>query len=951
MDLSGADLGRGTGTSTLTTRVVLRLVAQRRGEDSVDHLLRSIGMDDRRTLLESRHGRVAYADKIEVFAAAARVLDDPRFGLHLAGLVIDDPEFALLRQLVRAAGSPGRVFQHVSRVSARFDSAAVFRCVRVGRTSAVLAWRVLAPNDPHRVDCDYNLGMLQRMPILFGLPPATVLHPVCQIDGAPECLYDIRWTPRPARAAMSWARSRRQGSVGSFVDTGQYEAKIAALEAAANDVVAGGPVEDSLARIGARADSALHAAGHLLAVTLPRGDRHVHHVGVGAALVAAVDDLEASDPGLRTVAGHPVVVTPVVSSTRRYGVLAVVAVPGREFSLDDVATLDAYGRHVAATLEMTTLLARAGEEARTATMLLDVARSLSQHRTVAALAEAVAAAVLPLSGARRSSFALLDPDTRVLTIAGSSGWPRELVAEAERYTTDPTRSPELYDLVRSPQPVLIDAGRSAWARATLAELGVRAMVAAPVVHQGDPLGILLAHWVDGAPDRMTEVLSARLSGLAGLAAVALDNTRLLERVRRQALHDALTDLPNRLLLEDRLDQALSAARRTGAPVGLLFCDVNRFKRVNDTLGHAAGDELLRRLADALRASVRDGDTVARLSGDEFIVLLPLVQDSATLREVTARIRSRLAEPLLVAGEEIHVNMAIGDALSDGWVPGSAPPRTIAAGELIARADREMYQLKARTRGLPTPTPNGVDRLRLETDLRGASGRGELVVHYQPQTDVRTGQVVAVEALVRWHHPDLGLVAPSVFIPIAEDSGAIDELGAHVLQEACRTVVGWRIAGRPLEVAVNVSASQLHADGFVDLVRGVLVETGLTADRLVLEVTESQVVSDAASGTHLRSLRDLGVGISIDDFGTGYSSLAQLRRMPVTELKIDRSFTAELPGSRAFVAGIVGLAHGLGLRVVAEGIEQADQLQALVAAGCDRAQGYLLGRPGPRASWS
>ncbi|WP_146901643.1 putative bifunctional diguanylate cyclase/phosphodiesterase [Cellulomonas aerilata] len=928
--------------------MVLRLVADRLGEHGVETVLRTAGLEGQRELLESRTGRVGYETKVAVFAAATQVLDDPRFGFHLAALMLHDPAFALVRSLVAVAGSPRQVLRYISRVSTRFDTAAVFRCEFAGTTSARVAWEVLAPNRAHRVDCDYNMGMLQQVPVLFGLPPATVRHEACQLDGAPECRYHVAWTAGgPVQRARSWWHARATAT-GEAFDAGQYEVRIAGLEAAGMDVVNGGPLTDVLHRIASRANSALHAPGHLLAVTLPSADTHVHRAGVGAALEPAIARLQEAVPGVHVVAGHPVVTASVASATNHYGVLAVVGRPGQDFFPHDADTLAAYARHAAAALQVSAGLTHAEQEAQTATLLLDVARTLPQHRSVPAVADAVADAVPPLTSAQRSAFALVDPDTRAVTIAGKSGWPDELVAKVERYVTNPDESPELCDqLLRGPEPVLLDSRSSPWAREMLASFEVEAMAAVPVAHHGQLLGLLLAHWVTGAPDQLDEILTTRLSGLAGLAAVALDNTRLLEQARRQALHDPLTDLPNRVLLEDRLDQALAAARRTATRVGLLFCDVNRFKRVNDTLGHAAGDELLRRLAHTLRTSVRDGDTVARLSGDEFVVLLPHVHDDGTLREVTANIRAQLAEPIAVAGNDIYVNMAIGLAISDGWTPGSTPKRPKPAADLIARADREMYVLKARTRGLPTPMDGGADRLRLETDLHDAAARGELVVHYQPQTDARSGQVLAVEALVRWQHPELGMVPPSVFIPIAEDSGAIDQIGAHVLRQACRTVTDWYVDGLPLEVAVNVSASQLHSDSFADLVRTVLQETGLAAHRLVLEVTETQVVADAASGTHLRALRDLGVGISVDDFGTGYSSLAQLRRLPATELKIDQSFTTELPDSAAFVSGIIALAHSLGLRVVAEGVERPDQLQALIDAGCDRAQGYLLGRPAPR----
>ena len=298
---------------------------------------------------------------------------------------------------------------------------------------------------------------------------------------------------------------------------------------------------------------------------------------------------------------------------------------------------------------------------------------------------------------------------------------------------------------------------------------------------------------------------------------------------------------------------------------------------------------------------------------------------------------------------MFVDLSIGIAVAETSGHASPEDALRLAGELLARAEEDMHR---RRTGTPAAVPDQEHRsrehLRLETDLRGAVDRGEIAVHLQPQVDLASGRVVGVEALARWHHPALGSVRPDVFVPIAEASGQIRGIGDHVLREACRTVAAWHADGWDLEVAVNVSAVQLTDPDFAESVLHVLAETGLPAGSLTLEVTESQVLSEVATRHgHLEALRALGVGISVDDFGTGYSSLAQLQRLPVTELKIDRTFTSQLTADGSpspLVAGIIGLAHGLGLRVVAEGVETYAQSQALHGMTCDRVQGYLFGRP-------
>jgi diguanylate cyclase (GGDEF)-like protein len=422
---------------------------------------------------------------------------------------------------------------------------------------------------------------------------------------------------------------------------------------------------------------------------------------------------------------------------------------------------------------------------------------------------------------------------------------------------------------------------------------------------------------------------------------------LLDEARQQALHDPLTGLANRALLERAISEAISraAARETGA-VGLLFFDVNRFKRINDSLGHSAGDEVLRHVASCLRAAVRDSDMVARYSGDEFVILVPAIGGETDLVAIEERVRAELLRPVHIAGSKVSVDVAIGWSIHTADA-GHSQEAMVLVRQLIDAADAAMYQSKARTRGQPLQRQQDTERLRLEMDLRGAAARGELVMHYQAQFDAATLQLVAVEALVRWQHPALGLLSPEAFIPLAEESALIEEIGEFALVTACRFAAGVRQLGHPLEVSVNVSGNQLLNPGFGSLVEHTLRATGLPGNALTLEITESRVISDAVVNDGLlHHLRELGVGVSVDDFGTGYSSLSQLHRLPVTEVKIDRSFIADISDvdSAGLIAGIIGLGRGLRMRIVAEGVETPEQLQVLRALGCDRIQGYLLGRP-------
>ncbi|MGH9154830.1 MAG: EAL domain-containing protein [Acidimicrobiales bacterium] len=412
---------------------------------------------------------------------------------------------------------------------------------------------------------------------------------------------------------------------------------------------------------------------------------------------------------------------------------------------------------------------------------------------------------------------------------------------------------------------------------------------------------------------------------------------------QQAFHDGLTGLPNRALFLDRLRHALSRRARRDNETAVLFLDIDRFKMVNDSLGHATGDEVLQTVSERLRSVLRAGDTVARFGGDEFVMLCEDIGDGTEAMALAERVAKELARPLPIGEREIALSASIGISLSRGGDE--------CAETMVRDADSAMYQAKDRGRDRievfgDDMRMEAVTRLETKTDLRRAVERGELAVHYQPVMALASARVVGVEALVRWPHAERGMIPPSDFISLAEDSGLILPIGALVLSEACREVAGWnRHHARrpPLTLAVNLSARQLASPGLVEMVRKTLEESGLDPPLLCLEITESVLMHDTAGNRAvLGQLKDLGLTLAIDDFGTGWSSLLYLRQFPVDLLKIDRSFVAGIghsPADEAIVAGVVGLAKGLGLTAVAEGVETAEQYFALTEMGCDMAQGF------------
>jgi diguanylate cyclase (GGDEF)-like protein len=416
----------------------------------------------------------------------------------------------------------------------------------------------------------------------------------------------------------------------------------------------------------------------------------------------------------------------------------------------------------------------------------------------------------------------------------------------------------------------------------------------------------------------------------------------------QALHDSLTDLPNRTLFHDRVRQALTSARRDHVPAAVMIMDLDRFKEVNDTLGHASGDELLKQVGLRLSESLRESDTVARLGGDEFGVLLPKVVDAEAAVAVARKLRTTLEEPFTIHGLTLQMEASVGIALY--------PDHGGDVQSLLQRADVAMYVAKEHPAGCEVYTRErddySPDRLTLLTELRRAIDRGELLLHYQPKADLRTGEIHGVEALVRWQHPERGMIPPDEFIPAAQKTGVIGPLTMFVLDEALRQCRTWSLQGLELCVAVNLSTRNLLDLHLPEAVGELLARWEVPAGLLELEITESTILADPVRAMQILSrLDEMGVRLSIDDFGTGYSSLAYLKRLPVDELKIDKSFILgmdESENDEVIVRSTIDLGRNLGLRVVAEGVESAQGWSRLAQLGCNVAQGYYLSRPVPAA---
>ena len=438
------------------------------------------------------------------------------------------------------------------------------------------------------------------------------------------------------------------------------------------------------------------------------------------------------------------------------------------------------------------------------------------------------------------------------------------------------------------------------------------------------------------------------TGYRGIGSDITERKATEQRIEYLAYHDALTGLPNRLLVQDRFEQAMAQAERAQHKVALVYLDLDNFKAINDSLGHAAGDELLKEVAQRLRRCVRDSDTISRQGGDEFLLVLRDLPDTEIVSTIVIKLIERLQAPIQLGEQELSTSASVGVAIG--------PDDGRDFETLRKKADMAMYRSKESGRNTyhffdPTMDTEASEHLQLRNGLRRALERNEFILYFQPQYELLDGRLVGVEALLRWQHPERGLVAPGHFIGVAEESGLIVPLGAWVLREACRQAMDWRKAGLPpVTMSVNLSAIQFRRGDIEQSVLAALAESGLPPAQLELELTESMLIQNVESVVvAVRQLKQHGVQLSIDDFGTGYSSLSYLKRFDIDRLKIDQSFVRDLtsdPDDAAIVRAIIQMAQSLNLQTIAEGVETAEMAQQLRAYGCDQAQGYHYARPMP-----
>jgi diguanylate cyclase (GGDEF)-like protein len=673
-------------TSGATTGGLLRYVRSQGGDEAVARVLDSAGVPFTAAEFDDQSRWWSYDTRIRLFAAATEVLDDPDTMFKVGASALHTGLAHALVLLLRAMGSPRQVFQRLPRAVAKFSTTSTMEIVESGAVSATIRYRLHDGYVHSRLDCEYAQGLITTVPTVFGLPAARIVHDECESDGSPACIYDLSWDRR------GLLRRRRRDDATVHPELTALRGQLRTLQSAATELVGSDDLDSVLHRIVARAAEAVVAPAYLLAVTRPAGGPPlVHSSGLPAdevpAMVAAL--LEGGDLG-----GGAVVVD-VASARRSHGRLAALYPAGYGAMGDEASMLGAYAGHAAAALDLLTALEDSRLEADRARALLSLAHELSTADGARKVCAVVVEALPRIVGCSSAGILLWDSSSGRLQTAASFGLDENVREVMTSTSLSPEETPELVGMLSDREPRILSAtDGSAVLQTLLRSLGVTDAVAVPLLAGTTFLGVATASWAAGqAPGHLRGDALARLRGVGDQASTALQNARLLETVRHQASHDPLTGLPNRVLFLDRLERAL---RESGPDrrVAVLFCDLDRFKDVNDSRGHAAGDELLRQVAARLRAGLRPEDTVGRLSGDEFAMIVPgLVDDEAA--GVVDRVLGCFVEPFRVEGDYLTVGTSVGVAMHRGAPhPGALHLGTEAAAEqLLREADAAMYRHK------------------------------------------------------------------------------------------------------------------------------------------------------------------------------------------------------------------------------------------------------------------
>ena len=903
-------------------------------EGTLDEVYRLVEVSRKAALRNGEGAWTPYAERRSLLESAAVVLGGgPETLTEVGRCVFDAIRRPEILELLQVLGSPAAVYEALPNFLDLYAPAFKMSTELLGPNECRVQMRMRPPNEPFRELCAFGLGMTSTLPQLFGFSVADISHESCQSDGDPCCSARLRWDAAEGSEA---AAKRAEMKIRLL------EARLAELQSTVAELGSGDGLAHVLTRVMTGATRAVEAPKFVLDIKASATSRRfIRTKGLdeaeGAAVTLALREA-AAEPG------ENVLVTEVASERGHYGYLVAIRPELNSFEARERSVLESYARLAASALDSEAAVVEARRQAETAQALLALSSSLGGFTTSDEMAQHLAS-IIP---------SVIDCDRAIVSLALSAS---ETTWAYATYGFDLATATTLRAIATptyfgSPDPWLYRHPVDAPAGGLSAALVASGSLAARSL--GITLNDELFGWitvdVTVHPERLDDdvEIAERLRGLAGQTAIAIYNARLLEEIRYQALHDSLTGLPNRVLILDRVEQAMARARRDHVDMALFFIDLDGFKDVNDNLGHEIGDDLLRSVAARFTGTLRESDTVARLGGDEFVVLAEGMALAAGPELVAERLLGVLAEPFELTGPNPVLN-PISVSASIGIAVGQRD----SSEELFRDADVALYRAKEAGKNGYVIFESEMyttmhSRHELELDLQAAIGTDQFYLCYQPIFNLSDMSVIGVEALLRWNHPTKGLLQPDEFIPALEMSGLIIPVGRWVINEACRQAMVWRDMGQVVKKSVNASARQLDADTLLDDVCFALGESGLPAELLIIEITETCLMHDAKGALiQLNALKALGVRIAIDDFGTGYSSLAYLQQFPVDSLKIDRSFIAGMgksPEGDTLIHTLIQLGKALKLETLAEGIEEAEQLAQLRGEKCDVGQGYYFARP-------
>lgn len=952
------------GVSGAITGVTLRYVRAHGGDAAVAEVLAAAGEQRPAAVLEDPSSWSSDVSTVALLGAAGQVLGDPEISRHVGQELLRQYAGGERAQQIRALGSPAELLARLAEAATRAMPSSSMVVVEAGADRALVEVTTRPGAVRRPALCALSKGLLCEVPAVFGLGPGAVAEDQCQARGAKSCRYRLVWGDRMGLPAMrNGASTAVRPAAPTDVDAtqavadlrkelGRVTERLEEMYSTAAELISGEDLPQLLAHISRRAAAAVHAPRYLMEVeTSPDEPPQLHYGGFDEEEARALAE-ELAHPGAD---GDSRLVVDVTSPRRHYGRLVAVFPPGTRVLEHERKVFSHYGTYAATALDLVSALAETRRSSATARALLDFARALSRVGTTEEVCQTLAEAVPAVVHCDRSFVLLWDQlnERLVLKAISGTGLPAQLAQsgpDGEPLVAISTEDTDtLEPLMASREILVVDQSTADPFLGDLLErAGAAYSVMSPLFWGDEFIGVVGGYYLKGwtFDPRADRDLQERLRALADHAATALQNSRLLEQVGRLAWHDALTGLPNRRLLEDRLRNELERAEEAGEGSTLFYVDLDRFKRVNDGCGHSAGDELLCQVAQRLRTVVRRQDTVARLGGDEFAVVLPGLADMTAIRQLARRMLESLHLPYEVNGTEVLSSASIGVAVF--------PEHGQTFDELLSHADEAMYRSKDTGRNTFTvfelhPEAREPREVDIENDLRRALAANELFVLYQPYVDLHTGQVVGVEALVRWRHPTRGVLEAGSFVGQAERCGLIVQIDRLVIEEAVRQLRAWENEGlAPLRMSVNVSRRDLEQPDFVDTVMTALRRNDVAPAHLELDVG-GQALAEGDTLLHqiLEALRQEGVRLAIDDFDAGSSSLEQLAAFPINTVKINHTFLQILGPTderHLLLSAIVSVAEGLGLECVVGGVETPNQSRILLQRGASIAQGFYFSPP-------